>query len=258
MEVHHHPDLHHAPKPWKEYLLEGLMIFLAVTMGFFAESLREHISEKSRANEFAVSLLGDLKADTADLHVYIKYFSKANANVDTLMYLLADGEPKAVPAGKLYWYGLWGGALRTFIAHDATLLEMENSGSLRYFATPVFNRKLSHYDQLCQELKAFDAQSEGVYTEVRKVRAQIFQFKYNDITNNISQIKNQSMRQAKIDSFIKTKPPLLSYDKTLFNQFVELVRSRFFERKLVMADTLLQHATGIIGDLKNQYKLKDE
>jgi hypothetical protein len=34
MEVHHHPDLHHKPKPWKEYFLEFLMIFLAVTMGF--------------------------------------------------------------------------------------------------------------------------------------------------------------------------------------------------------------------------------
>jgi len=258
MEVHHHPNLHHKPKPWKEYFLEFLMIFLAVTMGFFAEGLREHISERNRANDFAISLLGELKADTADLHAYIKYFSKANANVDTLMHLLADGEPKAVPAGKLYWYGLWGGATKTFIAHDATLLEMENSGSLRYFATPVFNRKLGRYDQLCQELKAFDAQSQGVYTEVRKVRAQIFQFKYNDITNNISQIKNRSLRQAKIDSFIKTKPPLLSYDKTLFNQFVELVRSRFFDRKLAMANAILHNAAEIIGDLKKQYELKDE
>ena len=34
MEVHHHPDLHHKPKKWKEYFLEFLMIFLAVTMGF--------------------------------------------------------------------------------------------------------------------------------------------------------------------------------------------------------------------------------
>src|SRR5665213_660131 len=256
MEVHHHPQI--EKKGFKEYLLEGLMIFIAVMMGFFAESLREHISEKSRANEFAISLLGDLKADTADLHVYIKYFGKARANVDTLMHLLADDEPKAVPAGKLYWYGLWGGAMRAFIAHDATLLEMENSGSLRYFATPAFNRDLGHYDQLCQELKAFDVQSQGVYTEVRKVRAQIFQFKYNDIVNNISQIKNQSMRQVKIDSFIRTRPPLLSYDKTLFNEFVELVRSRFFDRKVIMADTLLQHATAIIGDLKKQYELKDE
>ena len=42
MEVHHHPDLHHKAKPWKEYFLEFIMIFLAVTMGFFAENIREH------------------------------------------------------------------------------------------------------------------------------------------------------------------------------------------------------------------------
>jgi hypothetical protein len=34
MEVHHHPQLHHQRKPRKEYLLEFLMIFLAVTLGF--------------------------------------------------------------------------------------------------------------------------------------------------------------------------------------------------------------------------------
>ena len=43
MEVHHHP--HVEKKSFKEYLLEGLMIFLAVTMGFIAESIREHITE---------------------------------------------------------------------------------------------------------------------------------------------------------------------------------------------------------------------
>lgn len=39
MEVHHHP--HVEKKNFKEYFLEFLMIFLAVTLGFFAESLRE-------------------------------------------------------------------------------------------------------------------------------------------------------------------------------------------------------------------------
>ena len=48
MEVHHHPQLTHQPKPWKEYLLEGLMIFIAVTLGFFAENLREHISDSQQ------------------------------------------------------------------------------------------------------------------------------------------------------------------------------------------------------------------
>ena len=37
MEVHHHPEVPHKSKSWKEYFLEFLMIFLAVTLGFFAE-----------------------------------------------------------------------------------------------------------------------------------------------------------------------------------------------------------------------------
>src|SRR4051812_20361396 len=57
MEVHHHPDLHHKPKPWKEYLLEGLMIFLAVTLGFIAENIREHITEKEKVKQSMESLI---------------------------------------------------------------------------------------------------------------------------------------------------------------------------------------------------------
>ena len=52
MEVHHHPNLHHRKKHWKEYLLEFLMIFLAVTLGFFAESYREYLSDRSKEKEY--------------------------------------------------------------------------------------------------------------------------------------------------------------------------------------------------------------
>jgi hypothetical protein len=49
MEVHRHPQLEHKPKPWKEYFLEYIMIFLAVVTGFFAEGLREHMGDRSAA-----------------------------------------------------------------------------------------------------------------------------------------------------------------------------------------------------------------
>src|SRR4051812_9497108 len=55
MEVHHHPDLHHKTKNFKEYFLEFLMIFLAVTMGFIAENIRENITENAKAKEYAQS-----------------------------------------------------------------------------------------------------------------------------------------------------------------------------------------------------------
>ena len=63
MEVHHHP--HVEKKNFKEYFLEFLMIFLAVTLGFFAENLREHITESNQEKEFAQELYIELKDDSA-------------------------------------------------------------------------------------------------------------------------------------------------------------------------------------------------
>ena len=92
MEVHHHPQVER--KSFKEYLLEGLMIFIAVTMGFFAETIREGINEHNHARVFAASMVKDLQEDTAELGPYITYFTYAVHNTDTLMQLLAAADPK--------------------------------------------------------------------------------------------------------------------------------------------------------------------
>ena len=65
MEVHHHP--HPEKKNFKEYLLEGLMIFLAVSMGFIAENIRERITENDRAHELAESLYQEVYNDSVSL-----------------------------------------------------------------------------------------------------------------------------------------------------------------------------------------------
>jgi aspartyl/asparaginyl-tRNA synthetase len=62
----------------------------------------------------------------------------------------------------------------------------------------------------------------------------------------------------KADSFMKTNPPLLTVDKTSFNKYVELVRSRFFQEHIRLSDSLLASATVLIKELQTAYKLKDE
>jgi hypothetical protein len=84
MEVHHHPQLHHRPKPWKEYILEFLMIFLAVTMGFFAESFREHLVANQKEKEIISALYSDLKKDTANLNnIIYRYMPEHSAWEDS-------------------------------------------------------------------------------------------------------------------------------------------------------------------------------
>jgi hypothetical protein len=251
MEVHHHPTV--EKKNFKEYFLEFLMIFLAVTMGFFAETIREGVTEHERAKVFAESMLKDLEADTAQLKTYRKYFNYAANNVDTLMQLLTVSDPKNIPSGRLYWFGLWGGAHRYFIPNDATFQQMKSSGSIRFFEKAI-GADVAKYDRLCRLVQTNEEMVRDIYVEVRKSRAQIFDFRYNDIANNISQANNILFDQKRIDSFIKGNPPLLSYDKAFFNQYVELVRSRFMRTNVSYADLLLQQASVLISELKKEYE----
>ncbi len=88
MEVHHHPDLHHKSKAWKEYFLEFLMIFLAVTLGFFAENLREHIKNKEDIHQDIESVLADLESDVAHFNVVLDVNGYSYKVADSLVSLL--------------------------------------------------------------------------------------------------------------------------------------------------------------------------
>ena len=69
MEVHAHT--HTERKKWTHYLWEFLMLFLAVFCGFLAENQREHMVEHRREKEYMVSLVDDLKNDSAFLSLSI-------------------------------------------------------------------------------------------------------------------------------------------------------------------------------------------
>src|ERR1035437_1194737 len=66
MEVHHHPNV--EKKKFREYFLEFLMIFLAVTMGFFAENIREYFAEKKTVKEYLENFQDELKQNEASIH----------------------------------------------------------------------------------------------------------------------------------------------------------------------------------------------
>ena len=147
MEVHHHP--HVEKKSFKEYLLEGLMIFLAVTMGFFAESIREHITESKHEVEYMKSLVNDLQLDTA----YIKRSNEARdtailASRILLQYFKENPSAFKWPA-ESHMLMSKSNALKIFINHSGTIDQLKSSGSIRL----VRNKEIvdaieSYYNQI--------------------------------------------------------------------------------------------------------------
>jgi len=132
MEVHHHPDLHHKRKKFKEYFLEFLMIFLAVTLGFFAESLREHMVELNIEKQYVKSFYEDLTADENDLQKTINYLDDQARIADSLSLLMTNISTTQ-SANLIYMYlrqiTRSSGALIN--VNDRTIVQLRNAGGMR-------------------------------------------------------------------------------------------------------------------------------
>ena len=128
MEVHHHPDLHHKKKNFKEFFLEFVMIFLAVTLGFIAENVRESISSHEQEEHYVESLINDLTEDTASMHIVI---NENGAKMDSLLKLArlvnADFSTQDNRI-KLYYGARMIGYFSLFKSNDATMMQLKTSG----------------------------------------------------------------------------------------------------------------------------------
>lgn len=254
MEVH--PHTHTPRKKWHHYFWEFFMLFLAVTLGFMVENMREHYVEHKRARVYANAMINNLRTDSAELSQIVYHGQIAVNFLDSFLTLLYTNPIEKIPTGKLYWYGLWGGYLRGFEPNDAAFQQMKNSGSLRYFNNPDLEEAISQYDQLLRAMKALNEIDRPVYLETRKARSRLFDFRYNNDANVIVQsVVYTNYDQSVIDSFIKTNPPLLSNDKIVFNEYAELCRSRNLKQQLINSQQALALAGKIINALKKEYHL---
>ncbi|HVT85159.1 MAG TPA: hypothetical protein VHD35_08135 [Chitinophagaceae bacterium] len=127
MEVHHHP--HVEKKNFKEYFLEFLMIFLAVTLGFFAENFREHRVESSREKQYIISMIADLRKDSTYLQLCLDKFIPAHETyLDSLIYLLKSNDP-GKEGKKIYFYFInattWS---YNYVPTQRTLSQLRTSG----------------------------------------------------------------------------------------------------------------------------------
>ena len=244
MEVHHHPDLHHKKKRFKEYFLEFLMIFLAVTLGFLAENLREHITEKERSHIFAKSLAEDFKADTATLHLAMTYTKEKIDHIDSLEYYLHA--PKShVNDSLVYATVVYIISTFQFDNINGTYEQTKNSGSLRFFDQALVNQ-MNAYDAAAGKLKLMeDWENKFLYEKVFDMTKQIFNYKVFDDFRKGGSIHHdmymKNLNQQTIDELIND------------GEIIKHLR----ERQQVQQQTLVKSATNILVSLEKDFHLSE-
>jgi len=163
MEVHHHPEVER--KGFKEYLLEGLMIFIAVMMGFFAESLREHLVDRERETQYMQGMVVDLRKDSVSINAEIVYVNQIMNRLDSLFKCLHAPKLTDSVQRRLYQLNAKSNVLVGFEFSDAASVQLKNTGGLRLIQSQKVADAIIHYWQ-ASELVKFDM---NVFNENAKV-----------------------------------------------------------------------------------------
>jgi hypothetical protein len=250
MEVHHHPDIHHKPKKWKEYFLEFLMIFLAVSLGFIAENLREHLTERAKEKQYIEGFIRNLKDDTASLRHVIEKDRQQAKGVDSMLKLSHVNMNIDSNRKSFYYYVIsycYNSAV--FKSSDATLQQLKSTGDYR----------LIEKDHVADSLTKYDTDTHDVYGQ-----GDYYEIYYKEILSRLDELTDMTVLGD--TSFIKggivmnkTFPQLRSENgklATFFNKILvfKLITSSYVENDL---EPQLKNSKRLIKFLKTKYSIDD-
>jgi hypothetical protein len=215
MEVHHHPQV--EKKTFKEYFLEFLMIFLAVTMGFFAESIREHLADASKEKQYITSMIADLKNDTAMLKDVIDINIKRISGTDSLSLLLNKASLTVDDEKQLYILNShYASNVASMDWNDGTIRQLLTSGNLRLMSGQGTSDSIMNYYGPHKDLAT--GQAAILYESVKRAF-----FAAEDIFDRsfIKQVMNK-------DSSFSRKPlpdtmKVLTKEKTVLKKYSQMV-----------------------------------
>ncbi|MEK0422871.1 MAG: hypothetical protein RLZ95_781 [Bacteroidota bacterium] len=169
MEVHHHS---HHPKKWKEYITEFLMLFLAVSLGFFAENLRERQIEKHREISYLKNVHEDLQLDLKNIDNVMNQNTVRLQAMDTLFKSISDN---IITNEDVYYY-IRNLALRaTFESSHVGLDQIKSAGGLRMIKNPEIISGIQEYERSLDALEKLENVRERTLEQARFKMAAVFE-----------------------------------------------------------------------------------
>jgi hypothetical protein len=193
MEVHHHPHIPTHAKPWKEYLLEGLMIFVAVTLGYGAENVREHYVETKKAIISAKNLYVDVVNDSIGYEKTRSNRSLQDSCFEIINSYYNNNElDKEIPAV----YAAHGHITRRMLYQMNTLAldEVKSSGTLKFLESDELKAAIQRYASLGAGLKLREQREYGYIDRMLDpISTKNFEFNFSRAASDNFKIKDNKI-----------------------------------------------------------------
>ncbi len=210
MEVHAHT---HTPrKKWTHYFWEFLMLFLAVSLGFYAENTRETILHKKEVKTQLNSMLSDLQSDITLFDSVTDRNSYGAQMADSLVEMLHSDitntieiyfAARTVTANLGYYYG-----------NSKSFEQLKTAGLLRYIKSKELLDSIGSYYVSFQWLANQIDLLRLKMDEIHKGNTRLFDsYVFQQMMMNIKIIAGNALggQQTSINKPL-VKPSLLSAD----------------------------------------------
>ena len=250
MEVHHHA--HHGKKKWTEYFWEFLMLFLAVTLGFFVENQREHYIEHIREKKYIQSLFDDLKSDTVAINDSGERRQNLCKMIDTVIMLLKSENRKSASSRIYFLVRKIPYSEGRFSFNTKTYEQLKNSGNLRLIQNTSVLDMISDYYH--------DADNSAT----RGPLDMNFENRH-DLYLSVQKLFDAGVFHRMMDAdnpLVFTEPggqpPLLTNDPVIINEICTRFHFMYGTHRVIMADNerLKVKAIDLINALRQEYHLK--
>jgi hypothetical protein len=163
-------------KNLKDYFFDFFMVFIAVTLGFFSNNLREGIIDRNHEKDYIVRLIRDIEVDTGEIHDLVNQKKDQVAGLDTLLRLFEYNNlnPRVDELYQLAFKYL--GTYSGFQARKITIDQMQNAGDLNLIRDKAVADSIIFYYAGISEYDEQGEYNQQFFQRIIDMRMEMFDF----------------------------------------------------------------------------------
>jgi len=213
------PNRFSPKKKWYVYFIDFIMLFVAVTLGFYAENVRDQQSEKNREISYLKNIHEDLLVDINNFEYVISSNNSRLSLLDSLHMEINKANPD-LPS--LYYYIRNLTQRSTFESSHLGLDQIKSSGGFRLIQNAKIIAGIQDYEGLLNSTMKLELSREHSLEQTRFKIAEVF-----DAGTLYQMTKNQNMYGGeKLEVRFKRPAyaaPFVVGDRETFNELINYV-----------------------------------
>ena len=213
---------------FRDYLLEGAMIFVAVSLGFMADSLREYLADRDTERAYMHAIMEDLQIDSLRLAENATRLRADVANADTMIMEFMVGRTTGRYPAAISHHGRNAGNSVDLVFNDRTASQLKGTGAMRLVRDSAVASALLLYWNSQERLHEIHDRFESLRMEHRKVGWRAFKWyqpvfaRYRKQVPGITADQPPAIADASlVPEFVNTTSSLVNLAEAMFRPELE-------------------------------------